>query len=624
MARVLSSLRDGVLPHSCWQPSEEAESQEEHHGGVERAGESGQGDGEEQNAVVADGADWQGEHPGRPRPRLVCVTRSKAGLGVKVAGGQPAVLVEVDHLGPAYAAGVRDQDQCLAVNGVLVLHLSAQSLEHLFDTCEDEYIKLLVLQRSPPRPFAPLLIPRWDRPHIDAFGFDTRLDADGESVQADDKEDGDADGQGDDSTPHNTSSKQAEDGTDKVATQDGSLPQEEPAASNIDSSDVARLREWDEFLKGGRLQGAQAPHWTSTSQTHGSDEQFLTAFAGVASMELSLRIWDCFLYENVLTLFKVSLSLVTIFAPKLTALAEDLGAFMRLLSSLPMLGSEQTDHVMQLSYAFQVVEAEVPALRQEYRADLQAEYDAYRKRMDSLHASRDSTDEDTAALQGSSSFWHRVLKRRASAVYLNGLSNEEMSERMTGLGEAIQHVMVAAAEQQSDSEAVTLLVHNSLCVELARVLRAGLCVSEAKHPWIALQAAVAAILDDHIKWQQIADDVYSEQQLRQHAATFAAAVQSIDQAHKRVENSDLNVKLRSLICLGLNGGELHAWIRILSRAIQTNSDLRRFYSATSALRNPHFAKQIELHLQALLRNTHFHLAVDMEWSVSNPPRKSVL
>ena len=128
-----------------------------------------------------------------------------------------------------------------------------------------------------------------------------------------------------------------------------------------------------------------------------------------------------------------------------------------------------------------------------------------------------------------------------------------------------------------------------------------------------------------------------------------------------------NVKLRSLICLGLNGGELDAWVCIMSLAVRNTADLRRFYSSASAVRNARFANQvcvcvcvcvcmcvcvcvllthaidgcscvgvaaafsslalcrkISLHLDALLRNTKFNLAVDMEWKLSSPGRKSVV
>lgn len=44
-----------------------------------------------------------------------------------------------------------------------------------------------------------------------------------------------------------------------------------------------------------------------------------------------------------------------------------------------------------------------------------------------------------------------------------------MKDSMTQLGEAIQHVMVAAAEHPEDSEEITLLVHNR-CVG-ARLLQ---------------------------------------------------------------------------------------------------------------------------------------------------------
>ena len=43
----------------------------------------------------------------------------------------------------------------------------------------------------------------------------------------------------------------------------------------------------------------------------------------------------------------------------------------------------------------------------------------------------------------------------------------------------------------------------SLCVELAGVLRAGLCVSEATHPWAVLEAVVVAVLDDQVPWKQL-------------------------------------------------------------------------------------------------------------------------
>ena len=151
MACVLSSLRDGQRV-----------------GGVEVTELSAKG--------LGLGQEWK---DGRVKPRLVCVTRSAAGLGFSVEGGSPAVFVNVDRLGPAYAAGVRDNDQCIIVNSVLVLHLSAASLINLFDTCEDEFIKMLVLQKTEHKPFLPAAVPWWSQPFIDRFGFDTRAEDEG-------------------------------------------------------------------------------------------------------------------------------------------------------------------------------------------------------------------------------------------------------------------------------------------------------------------------------------------------------------------------------------------------------------------------------------------------------------
>ena len=48
---------------------------------------------------------------------------------------------------------------------------------------------------------------------------------------------------------------------------------------------------------------------------------------------------------------------------------------------------------------------------------------------------------------------------------------------------------------------------------------------------------------------QRASERFSERELRQHAATLAAAVKAIDQAHKKVDNSDLVRLLLPLLLL---------------------------------------------------------------------------
>ena len=71
------------------------------------------------------------------------------------------------------------------------------------------------------------------------------------------------------------------------------------------------------------------------------------------------------------------------------------------------------------SYAFQVVEAEIPALRRAHRQTLQREYDDYRRRMDDLHSSRDSAESADAAGMHGVPFWQRFFKRQSALLAIS-------------------------------------------------------------------------------------------------------------------------------------------------------------------------------------------------------------
>lgn len=141
MTSVLSSLKSGVLPESVFVPGTTFD-----------------------NAIY----EWMTEGP---RPRLVCISKSSVDIGMELGGDSPPIIQSLKRLGPAQTAGAKKGDRCLAINGILTLNLSGKTLYDLLQTCEDDYIKLLLLEPSHPRLFLPRTVPRWNQPHIDDFGF---------------------------------------------------------------------------------------------------------------------------------------------------------------------------------------------------------------------------------------------------------------------------------------------------------------------------------------------------------------------------------------------------------------------------------------------------------------------
>lgn len=162
----------------------------------------------------------------------------------------------------------------------------------------------------------------------------------------------------------------------------------------------------------------------------------------------------------------------------------------------------------------------------------------------------------------------------------------------------------SSAGDDSLCETVTDLVRGVLCPTLKQVLENGMkrpsFLGGACHPWNFVEEAANREVEKDF------ESVYSRLVL---CKTFRLdevgkvltpeellfrSVQSINQSHDLV-HAQMDVKLRSLICLGLNEQVLHLWLEVLCNSSEI---LQKWYHSFSFMNSPAYV-QIKCELRIL-------------------------
>jgi len=142
------------------------------------------------------------------------------------------------------------------------------------------------------------------------------------------------------------------------------------------------------------------------------------------------------------------------------------------------------------------------------------------------------------------------------------------------------------------TQAITDLVRGSLCSSLKHILENGLkppsILTGPVHPWMFIQEAATEEVNKDKTSVFSRLNLCSTFRLDDDAKVLTPdellyrCVQFINQTHDKV-NAKMDVKLRSLICMGLNEQVLHLWLECLCAA---DKSLCKYYNNTAILASP--------------------------------------
>lgn len=178
-------------------------------------------------------------------------------------------------------------------------------------------------------------------------------------------------------------------------------------------------------------------------------------------------------------------------------------------------------------------------------------------------------------------------------------------------------ITYSIAGDDSVTEGVTDLVRGTLCPALKALFEHGLkkpsLLGGACHPWLFIEEAAGREVERDFA------SVYSRLVL---CKTFRLdedgkvltpeellyrAVQSVNVSHDAV-HAQMDVKLRSLICVGLNEQVLHLWLEVLCSSLPT---VEKWYQPWSFLRSPGWV-QIKCELRVLCC---FAFSLSQDWEL---------
>ncbi|XP_043585109.1 small G protein signaling modulator 3 homolog isoform X3 [Bombus pyrosoma] len=200
----------------------------------------------------------------------------------------------------------------------------------------------------------------------------------------------------------------------------------------------------------------------------------------------------------------------------------------------------------------------------------------------------------------------RTRKRRAKAL-LELL--DERSKQYTCAGD------------DAVSEAVTDLVRGTLCPAIKAVLEHGMrrpsFLGGPCHPWLFIEEASNREVEKDFnsvysrlvlcKTYRLDEDgkVLTPEEL------LYRCVQSVNLTHDNA-HAQMDVKLRSLICLGLNEQVLHLWLEVLCSCVEV---VQKWYQPWSFINSPGWV-QIKCELRIL---SQFAFNLNPDWEL--PPKK---
>ncbi|XP_076767785.1 small G protein signaling modulator 3 isoform X5 [Arvicanthis niloticus] len=209
---------------------------------------------------------------------------------------------------------------------------------------------------------------------------------------------------------------------------------------------------------------------------------------------------------------------------------------------------------------------------------------------------------------------------------LNGLRGWFPAKFVEVLDERSKEYSIAGDD--SVTEGVTDLVRGTLCPALKALFEHGLkkpsLLGGACHPWLFIEEAAGREVERDF------DSVYSrlvlcktyrldeDGKVLTPEELLYRAVQSVNVTHDAA-HAQMDVKLRSLICVGLNEQVLHLWLEVLCSSLPT---VEKWYQPWSFLRSPGWV-QIKCELRVLCCFA-FSLSQDWELPVKREEEKQPL
>ncbi|RXN05510.1 small G signaling modulator 3 isoform X1 [Labeo rohita] len=389
---------------------------------------------------------------------------------------------------------------------------------------------------------------------------------------------------------------------------------------------------------------------------------FLTAFASVVDIRILLRIWDLLFYEGSVVLFQVTLGMLKIKEEELVS-SENSASIFNTLSDLPSQledGAEVLGEAVRL--AGSLSQENLDAHRHKHLAYILAEQAQLNSgNSHSLHTNlnkvvrrqslrRKSTlssllwgeDEVEAlkaknikqtelvaalreAINRTAEHFHCLDPRNCSTIVsqkdehcwvgeLNGLRGWFPAKFVEVLDERSKEYSLAGDD--TVTEAVNDLVRGTLCPALKAIFQHGLkkpsILGGPCHPWLFIEEAASREVERDFnsvysrlvlcKTYRLDEDgkVLTPEEL------LYRAVQSVNMSHDAA-HVQMDVKFRSLICVGLNEQVLHLWLEVLCSSM---SAVEKWYHPWSFLRSPGWV-QIKCELRVLSKFA-FSLSQDCE------------
>ncbi|XP_055000139.1 small G protein signaling modulator 3 [Sorex araneus] len=198
---------------------------------------------------------------------------------------------------------------------------------------------------------------------------------------------------------------------------------------------------------------------------------------------------------------------------------------------------------------------------------------------------------------------------------LNGLRGWFPAKFVEVLDERSKEYSIAGDD--TVTEGVTDLVRGTLCPALKALFEHGLkkpsLLGGACHPWMFIEEAAGREVERDF------DSVYSrlvlcktyrldeDGKVLTPEELLYRAVQSVNVTHDAA-HAQMDVKLRSLICVGLNEQVLHLWLEVLCSSLQT---VEKWYQPWSFLRSPGWV-QIKCELRVLCC---FAFSLSQDWEL---------
>ncbi|KAI5741283.1 hypothetical protein M8J76_012159 [Diaphorina citri] len=195
---------------------------------------------------------------------------------------------------------------------------------------------------------------------------------------------------------------------------------------------------------------------------------------------------------------------------------------------------------------------------------------------------------------------------------LNGLKGWFPAKFVELLDERSKQYSLAGDD--SVTETITDLVRGTLCPALKQILSCGLkrrALGEVCHPWLFIEEVATREVEKDFT------SVYSRlllcktYRLDEDGKLLYRCVQAVNQSHD-MAHVQMDVKFRSLICLGLNEQVLHLWLEVLCSCEPV---VLKWYHPWSFISSPGWV-QVKCDLRVL---SQFPFNLSPDWEL--PPRK---